>query len=121
MKDSTPRKGGGGESEKGGGGTQLKTDGPTFEQLETLAKTNENYKFLEGGTPKRKIASNLTRSLESPAKERKILIKEFNFENLRTFWTGNLKTKPSDVITEKNILGDMIIAKPSHSLKLSAE
>ena len=54
MKDSTPRKGGGGESEKGGGGTQLKTDGPTFEHLETLAKTNENEKFLEGGDTKEK-------------------------------------------------------------------
>ena len=125
LKISTPGKGGGREIEKGGG-TQLKTDRPIIEHLETLAKTAENPKFLEGGrgdggTPKRKNGSNLSNNVESPAKKRKILTKEFNFEKLCTFWTGNKKNKPSDLITEKNILGNTKIAKLSHSLKPPAE
>jgi hypothetical protein len=37
----------------------------------------------------RLLENTLMRSLESPAKKRKIITKEFNFENLPTFWTGN--------------------------------
>ena len=48
LKNSTPGKGGGRKIEKGGG-TQLKTDRPIIGHLETLAKTAENPKFLEGG------------------------------------------------------------------------
>ena len=75
--------------------------------------------MLTSENPKRKNASNVISNVLSRAKRRKILTKEFNFENLSTFWTGNQNKKPSDLLTEKNSLGNIEIVKPS--LKPSAE
>ena len=75
----------------------------------------------DGGTPKRRNINNATSNDESPAKRRKIFKNEFNFENLRTFWTGNMNAKPSDLIAEKTNLEITRIAKPSPSLKASTD